>query len=862
MARRGVLAPSLLSLSLFATACDDTPATSLDATVDATRDASVDAPTRTATLRLDDTGAHVIINAGPRGVSLRVERPDGSTWFESPPAESFLEVGTREGGPSDTRAPNTLVRDPAEITWLVPSAITAVDEARRSVTFDLGAAGPLTVTLSRLEDGAWSLDCDASGRDAVMLRWNLRADDGQYHGLGERFGNADAKGTVVPMQFGIEGNSASSTNEHHVPVPFFVSTHSYGVFVESYATGAFDVASTDPARVSATFETPRARVLLFASETPSRVVAAYTRRSGLPRLPPRWVFGPMHWRNEWQSRDELFEDARRIRSEGIATTTIWIDNPWQRSYNDSEFDTTRFPDPPGIFAELARMGFKVLVWSTPYLDAVTDGAAPTNTAERLYLEARDRGYLVGMRGSTTPYVSPTTPGSAGGMPDSNGALVDFSSRPAMDFWTTRLEALVDLGVRGFKLDYGEDVVTDILGARPGFRFSNGEDERTMHSVYPQLYHQAYQNALTRRAGGDGFVLARASGYGGQRYADVIWPGDLDNDFRRAEVVNGRRQVGGLPASVHGLVSLAASGFPNFGADTGGYRGGRPTREVLLRWAEQTALSPVLQLGGGGSNHNPWSYDADATAIYRSLARLHNDLIPYLYANAARASRDGTPAVTALALAFPEDSGARSDGDAYMLGDDLYVAPVLTAGATQRRVHVPSGTWVHWFTRESYTGPSDVTIDAPIGRPVLLVRQGAIIPMLADDVATLTTTSASDVIDLDDRRAVLRARIVPAGMTAFTLADETRIAIDESAAQLRLTFTPGRESSDLRAELDLAHRGATSASAPTMVTRDAMALTRATSAEAVATCDGGCWHYDAATRALRVRIVGAGVVEVR
>lgn len=858
-ARRTHLAPSLLALSLSVASCDDDPVVARDASLDAP---APDAPTRTATFRLDGGGARVIVTAGPRGVALRVEHADGSPWFESATNESFLEVGTREGGRSDTRAPNTLVRDPAEIVWRSPAAITAVDEARNAVTFDMGPAGPLTITLSRVEEGAWALDCDAAGRDAVMLRWNLRADDGQYHGLGERFGEADAKGAVVPMQFGIEGNTASSTNEHHVPVPFFVSTRAYGMFVESRATGAFDVAATDASRVSATFETSHASVVLFANETPSRVVAAYTRRSGLPRLPPRWVFGPMHWRNEWRSRDELFEDARRIRAEGIPTTTLWIDNPWQRSYNDLEFDTARFPDPPGMFAELARMGFKVLLWSTPYLDAVTEGQAPTNTAERLYLEARDRGYLVRMRGSTQPYVSPTTPGSAGGMPDANGALLDFTSRPAMDFWTSRIEPLVALGVRGFKLDYGEDIVTDLLGARPGFVFSTGEDERTVHALYPQLYHQAYQNALTRGAGGDGFVLARASGYGGQRDADVIWPGDLDNDFRRATVVNGRRQVGGLPASVHALVSLAASGFPNFGADTGGYRGGRPTREVLLRWAEQTALSPVLQLGGGGESHNPWSYDADATTVYRALARLHNDIIPYLYANAARASRDGTPAVTALALAFPQDPGARSDGDAYLLGDDLYVAPVLTAGATQRRVHVPPGTWVHWFTREAYTGPSDVMIDAPIGRPALLVRQGAIIPMLADDVATLSATAAADVIDLDDRRAVLRARIIPAGSRAFTLADDTAIAVDERASALRLTFTPGRESSDLRAELDLGHRGAPSTAAPTMVLRGGVALSSAATADAVARCDGGCWHYDAATRLLRVRVTGAAAVEVR
>ncbi len=842
-----------LACALAAGCDDDAPA--------APRDAATDAPTRTATLRVEDARARVTLTAGPRGVALRVERPDGRTWFESPRDGSFLEVGTSPGGPSATRAPDPRRREPEDITWQTPAAVTA--DTSSSATFDLGAAGPVTVSLSRVGEGVYAVECAAAGRDAVMLRWSLAADDGQYHGLGERFGEANARGSIVPMQFGIDGMSASGTNEHHVPVPFFVSTRSYGMFVESRAPGAFDVASSDPARVSAAFETARARVLLFAGERPSAVVAAYTRVSGLPRLPPRWAFGPMHWRNEWASRDELFEDARRIRAEAIPVTTLWIDNPWQRSYNDSEFDTARFPDPPGMLRELARMGFKVLVWSTPYLDAVTPGQAPRNTAETLFVEARDRGYLVRMRATEQPYVSVTNPGSAGGMPDSNGALVDFTSTAATDFWTSRLEPLVDLGVRGFKLDYGEDIVTDLVGVRPGFVFSNGEDERTVHSTFPQLYHQAYQHALMRRAGGDGFLLVRASSWGGQSVADVIWPGDLDNDFRRHALANGRVQVGGLPASVHALVSLAASGFPAFGADTGGYRGGRPTREVLLRWAEHTALSPILQLGGGGDNHNPWSYDAEATAIYRSLARLHNDLIPYLRAYAARASRDGTPPTQALALAFPDDPGSQMDGDAYLLGDDLYVAPVVTAGATDRRVHVPPGAWVHWFTNAVYEGPSDVTVEAPIGRPVLLVRRGAIVPMLADDVVTLSPTDAEGVVDLSDRASVLRARIIPAGSREFELEDGARVAVDESASSLRLTFTPGRESTDLRAELDLAHRGSPSAAAPTAVTREGgAALATAPDARTVQNGCDGCWHYDAASRVLRVGVQGATRVEVR
>jgi alpha-D-xyloside xylohydrolase len=853
----------LLACALGVAGCPDNNPTAppRDAGLDALD--APDAPTRTATLRVDDARARVTVTAGPRGLALRVERPDGSVWFASPEGESFLEVGASKGGPSESRAPDTRLREPAGIAWQTPAAVTGEDTARNAVTYDLGAAGPVTVSLSRVEEGVYRVECAATGRDAAMLRWNLRADAGQYHGLGERFGEADARGAVVPMQFGIESGSASSTNEHHVPVPFFVSTRAYGMFVETRAPGAFDVAASDASRVSATFETSSASVLLFVGERPSQVVAAYTRRTGLPRLPPRWVFGPMHWRNAWASRDELFEDARRIRAEGIPTTTIWIDNPWQRSYNDSEFDTARFPDPPSMFAELARMGFKVLVWSTPYLDAVPAGQTPANTAERLYVEARARGHLVRLRASGEPYVSVSSPGSAGGMPDSNGAMIDFTSTAASSFWTARLEPLVDLGVRGFKLDYGEDIVTDIIGARPGFVFSNGEDERTMHATYPQLYHQAYQNAFVRRSGGDGFLLVRGSSWGGQRHADVIWPGDLDNDFRRATVVNGRMQVGGLPASVHALVSLAASGFPNFGADTGGYRGGRPTREALLRWAEHTALSPILQLGGGGESHNPWSYDAEATAIYRSLARLHNDLIPYLRAHAATASRDGTPPVQALALAFPDDPGSQMDGDAYLLGDDLYVAPVVTAGAASRAVHVPPGAWVHWFTGERFTGPRDVTVAAPLGRPALFVRQGAIIPMLADDVATLASTDAADVVDLADRQRIVRARIVPAGARSFTLEDGTRIAVDESASALRVEFTPGSEASDLRAEIDLAHRGAPVTAAPTMVLREGgAALTMAPDARTVLNGCDGCWHHDAAAGVLRIGVRGAARLAVR
>jgi alpha-D-xyloside xylohydrolase len=442
-------------------------------------------------------------------------------------------------------------------------------------------------------------------------------------------------------------------------------------------------------------------------------------------------------------------------------------------------------------------------------------------------------------------------------------MVDFTHEGASRFWSARLDPLLALGVRGFKLDYGEDIIAEVAGVRPGFRFSTGDTERGARWGYPQGYHRAYRAALDRAAGGDGFLLVRASSWGGQTVADVVWPGDLDNDFRRHE----RGQVGGLPAAVHALQSLAVSGFANFGSDTGGYRGGRPSREALLRWAEHTALSPVMQLGGGGEDHNPWSYDPEAVRIYRRLARLHQDLVPYLRVQAVRASRDGTPPVLPLALAFPQDARARQEGDCYLLGTDLLACAVVEPGAATRALHLPPGVWVRWHDGTAATGPAELVEPAPLGQPVLFLRQGAVVPLAASDLATMVPAEEPSVIDGPARRAILRARIVPAGSREVVTEDGARVAVDEatsapSPSPLRLRFTPGTDAQELRAELLLAHRGSpTDTPVARVTTAEGAALVRAATADEVTAGCAGCWHQDPRTRTLWLSVRGAASVRV-
>ena len=817
-----------------------------DAMVDGTIDGELDAgPSVDVALEVSSTEGRLALSTTG---GLRLERADGSLVLAGA-AAGPLAYGHSAGG--DVRYHDVTQDTPRGVTWHELSRGLAQTSTSEGVLAD-DAGHEATVTLDAPVPGTFRLTLTPrAGQETIALsRLSLASDNGSYQGLGERFGHAEARGSVEPMQLGL-GGTRSGTNEHHVPVPFFVSSKGYGVFVASREAGAFDVASSDPDAVHARFEGATLEIYFFVAPSPAEVIAEYAAVSGLPRLPPRWASAPMYWRNEWHDSDDVRTAFARLRAEDIPTTSFWIDNPWQGSYNDLVFDSTRFPDAAGLLSELQAAGFTPLLWSTPYLDAVDDGASPTNEAERLFLQARDQNLLVTQEPSHTPYIGPSSPGAP-------GAMLDFTSSNAIDFWQGRLDPLVGLGVRAFKLDFAEDILVEALGARPGLSFSDGTTERQTHNVYATLYHTPYRRALDAGPTGEGFLLVRAEAWGGQSVADIIWPGDLDNDFR--EGFDG--EVGGLPAAVTALVSLSASGFPNFASDTGGFRDGMPTREALLRWAEHTAFSPFLQLGGGGDNHDPWLIDAEAGAIYHTLARAHMALVPYLRMYAVRAHETGLPPVLAPALAYADDRAGYADPYAYLLGDDLFVAPVITRGATTRDLHLPPGEWVHWFTGERFSGPAEITVSAPIGQPPVFIRVGAVLPMLPDDLDTLMPTADASVID-PSQRPWLRALVLPGASRDVTTEEGIEIRAERVTAgvDLDLSFTASGLR-DLRARVELA-QGAPPVDAVTEVRVDGSVVAPSVDAATVeAGCDGACWALDGTDLVLSVRGADGAHVEIR
>ncbi|MBX7192776.1 MAG: hypothetical protein K1X94_11995 [Sandaracinaceae bacterium] len=809
------------------------------------------------------SGATARLEVLTNPLRVRLLAADGSVALESVP--SGLELGLAPMG--DDRYNDVTVEAPRRVTWrALDLGIGAASDTEGLVGDGLGTQA--RITLSRVGRGALRMRVSTEANEAAvgLVRMRLAADDGSYQGLGERFTGADARGFVVPMQFSVTSLARESgLNEHHVPVPFVVSSNSYGLFVESREAGAFDVALASASEVRATFEGSTIDYVFFVAPTPREVIAAYTQHTGLPILPPRWSFAPMHWRNVWDDRAALETDARALVDLHMPATAFWIDNPWMTSYSDNLFDEARFPGHVEMLSEIRASGFRPLVWNVPYLDAPDDGVAG-NPAEELFGPAEAAGHFVRTDSGAT-FFAPSALGVSGlGEP---AGMLDFTREETVSFWEDRLTPLVrDLGIRAFKLDYGEDIVPELGGARTDLRFGDGTTERETHNVYAMRYHLPYRRALDDHSDEGGFLLVRASCWGGQTVADIVWPGDIDSNLTRGDTHN----VGGLPSAVSALISLSASGFPSFASDTGGFREGPADLETIMRWAEHTAFSPFLQLGGSGDHHNPWLYDPtaqipDPTGSYRELARAHTELIPYFRMHALDASANGTPPILHPSLAYPDDRDGYADPDAYLVGEDLFVAVVTAPGASTRALHLPPGQWVHWWTGELYEGPRDLTVDAPVGTPPVFVRVGAILPMLAHDLETLVaapTPMGAARIDPSDR-PFLRARVLPMGLRSITTEEGIAITVDHTSG-LAITLAPVTSGPDLglrdvRLAIELDH------AMPVIDTVTALSsggsdVPSSTRAAVEAGCDGVCWAVEGTTLYVSARLTGRLDLDVR
>lgn len=679
--------------------------------------------------------------------------------------------------------------DPPEgLEWTSPASASA-DEGEGGVvvtlTYEGGASGTLSVTSDA--PGRFQIDWLASDEGGVPAYYRLgaraSADEG-FYGLGEVFDSVEHRGHARAMHFEA-APLESANNEAHVPIPLLIGTRGWGLFVESLRLGVFAVATHDDDLVRVTYGLGGAwdeglRVHLFAAPHPLDVTKLYYDVTGYPGAIARYALGPWIWRDEVDGQAAVEEDFATIRDLDLATTGYWIDRPYASGVNSFDFDPAKYDDAVLMMQAARDHGFEMALWHTPYVDPDD----PDTVA--LYEYAEDAGYFAPLTGASAVA--------------NWGPPLDFTNPEAFAWWQQQIQAYKDLGVVGYKLDYGEEVISGAIGKRIPWLFHDGSDELTMHRGYQYLYHQVYAETLPEEGG---FLLCRTGMYGDQTLGTIIWPGDIDANF----AVHGEEvfvdedtsyfAVGGLPAAVIAGSSLGPSGYPFFASDTGGYRNAPPDKETFMRWFQHTALTPVMQVGTN-TNDLPWEFgpddvfDPEIVDAYREHARLHLRLWPYLWTYVQALASDGRPIQRALGLAHPE-LGLHPD-DIYLLGDHLLVAAVVEPGVTERPVPLPAGRWTEWWTGETHEGEQTVTAPAPAERIPFFVRAGVPIPMLRPTIDTLSPVAEGSGIDTGaDELGPLWATLSPGPAGEITVYDGTVLTqTPEDGGGYTLSRTQGDE----------------------------------------------------------------------
>ncbi|MCX7944619.1 MAG: hypothetical protein N2746_08945 [Deltaproteobacteria bacterium] len=621
---------------------------------------------------------------------------------------------------------------------------------------------------------------DKSVRNIAYYRFDaVVSKDEAFYGLGAYLDDVNHRGKRRAMQFEVD-NVESGYNEAHVPVPFIIGTNGWGWFIESTHLGAYDVAAESHNIVSAVFGTgvfskEGIKFYIFTEDKPIDLIKHYYEVTSFPVLPARWAIGPMLWRDENKDQAEVENDIMQMRLLDLAHTTIWIDRPYATAVNTFDFKKDQFPDPISMINKVHSLGFKIGLWHAPYLEKAT-GA--------LLEEAESKGFFPPMTGLLL---------------NKWGKPIDFTNPEAYKWWQDHLKSYKEMGIAGYKLDYAEDIVPGISGARNKWKFYDGSDERTMHRGYTILYHKVYSEMLPKEGG---FLLCRTGKYGSQKYSYIIWPGDLDANFalHKEEITdkNGKRfiAVGGLPASMIYGLNLSVSGFPFYGADTGGYRHSPPDKELFTRWFEQTALSSVMQIGNSASTV-AWEpdpitgYDEEMLNWYRIYTRLHLRLFPYIWTYAENIKVTGYPIQRPFGIVHPELNLHPSD--VYYFGEYLLVAPVLKRDVREREVILPEGKWIDFFDKTIYNGGRTVRVPAPLGKLPLFVKENAIIPMLRPTIDTYSPTTDPNLVDsYSTTPGILYTTIFPKTESTFTLFDSTKISQMTTSNSINISAIKGSE----------------------------------------------------------------------
>jgi alpha-D-xyloside xylohydrolase len=444
---------------------------------------------------------------------------------------------------------------------------------------------------------------------------------------------------------------------------------------------------------STTFRSPVAQALdyvVFYGPSADNVISSYRNLSGNAPMFPKWAYGFWQCRERYTSGARLVETVKEFRKRNLPLDVIVQD--WQywgdRGWGVPQFDEKNYPNPSGFIKELHDLNahFNISIWSNP---------DKNSTIGKAYV-AKNRF-----------------------IPETKW-LDYFNPETRSEYWNTLKVNMFDNGVDSWWMDAVEPENDALKGTKTYLGI--GDFYRL---TYPLMVSQAvYEGQRATSRDKRVCILTRSAFPGQQRYGIINWSGDIGGtwDAFRNQIVAG--------------LNFSITGLPYWTTDIGGFfRPGRSQyndenyHDLLTRWYQWGAMSPIFRMHGYQTETEPWKYGEKVEDNMRKMLNLRYRLLPYIYSEAWQVTQNGSTLMRPLVMDFNGDTAAVDRQFQYMFGKSILTAPVTKPDVTEWDVYLPKAAdWFDFWTGKRFQGGETVRTDAPLNKIPLYVKAGSIIPM--------------------------------------------------------------------------------------------------------------------------------------
>jgi alpha-glucosidase len=454
-------------------------------------------------------------------------------------------------------------------------------------------------------------------------------------------------GYVLDMNGDTRGNQAA---------PLLISTH--GRFVWSEDPFAFSF-TQDKLVIR------EAKGVLTIDSTALDLRQAFLRASkrffpAKNKLPDTLLFSRPQY-NTWieldynQNERAILAYARAIVKHGFPTGVLMIDDNWADYYGRFDFRHDRFENAAAMIDTLHQLGFKVMLWVSPFVSPDTEVFRELLSKKLLLFSAGGDSTLVWAK-AEKPAIIPWWNGYS--------AVLDLTNAAASAWFVGRLHYMqATYHLDGFKLDAGDAdfYPTDAVSFS---KVSPNEQSRLWGEIGLQFPLNEYRAMW--KMGGEPLV---------ERLRD-----------KQHTWVDLQKLIPHITTA--GLLGYQFT-CPDMigGGEFGSFRdGGKLDEELIVRSAECSALMPMMQFSVA-----PWRVLSDSNLrIVQRIVAVRLKYTPYILELARSAAVTGEPIVRSMEYAFPNQGFSDEKGQ-FMLGEKYVVAPVLTKEG-DKTILLPKGQW--------------------------------------------------------------------------------------------------------------------------------------------------------------------------